>query len=290
MRLHDHFAVYPRWAIYLIAYLSFVVIVYLDYINGPNFSMGLFYLIPIYFLTWYDGIIPGLLMSCISMAAMIAADLNFNHALTRSVLFDWDRLVRFCFLLITTLLLGRLREAYRNELQYSRSDFLTGIANRREFFAIAEQERQRASRYNRPLSLAYVDLDGFKQVNDRFGHVEGDRVLADVAFALYSNLRASDTVARIGGDEFVVLLPETDSPSARTAVQKLLTILRDLSQQRDWQVTYSIGLVTFEEIPDSTDDMISEADRLMYTVKLSSKNSLAASVWRQAKTRRHQAG
>jgi len=290
MRLHDHFAVYPRWAIYLIAYVSFVVIVYLDYINGPNFSMGLFYLIPIYFLTWYDGIIPGLLMSCISMAAMIAADLNFNHALTRSVLFDWDRLVRFCFLLITTLLLGRLREAYRNELQYSRSDFLTGIANRREFFAIAEQERQRASRYNRPLSLAYVDLDGFKQVNDRLGHVEGDRVLTDVAFSLYSNLRASDTVARIGGDEFVVLLPETDSPSARTAVQKLLTLLRDLSQQRDWPVTYSIGLVTFEEIPDSTDDMISEADRLMYTVKLSSKNSLAASIWRQAKTRRHQAG
>ena len=290
MRLHDHFAVYPRWAIYLIAYVSFVVIVYLDYINGPNFSMGLFYLIPIYFLTWYDGIIPGLLMSCISMVAMIAADLNFNHALTRSVLFDWDRLVRFCFLLITTLLLGRLREAYRNELQYSRSDFLTGIANRREFFAIAEQERQRASRYNRPLSLAYVDLDGFKQVNDRLGHVEGDRVLTDVAFSLYSNLRASDTVARIGGDEFVVLLPETDSPSARTAVQKLLTLLRDLSQQRDWPVTYSIGLVTFEEIPDSTDDMISEADRLMYTVKLSSKNSLAASIWRQAKTRRHQAG
>lgn len=290
MRLHDHFAVYPRWAIYLIAYVSFVVIVYLDYINGPNFSMGLFYLIPIYFLTWYDGIIPGLLMSCISMAAMIAADLNFNHALTRSVLFDWDRLVRFCFLLITTLLLGRLRESYRNELQYSRSDFLTGIANRREFFAIAEQERQRASRYNRPLSLAYVDLDGFKQVNDRLGHVEGDRVLADVAFALYRNLRASDTVARIGGDEFVVLLPETDSPSARTAVQKLLTLLRELSQERDWLVTYSIGLVTFEEIPDSTDDMISEADRLMYTVKLSSKNSLAASIWRQAKTRRHQAG
>lgn len=279
MRLRDHFAVYPRWAIYLIAYVSFVVIVYLDYINGPNFSMGLFYLIPIYFLTWYDGVIPGLLMSCISMAAMIAADLNFNHALTRSVLFDWDRLVRFCFLLITTLLLGRLREAYRNELQYSRSDFLTGIANRREFFAIAEQERQRASRYNRPLSLAYVDLDGFKQVNDRLGHVEGDRVLADVAFLLYSNLRASDTVARIGGDEFVVLLPETDSPSARTAVQKLLTLLRDLSQQRNWSVTYSIGLVTFEEMPDTTDDMISEADRLMYTVKLSSKNSLAAAIW-----------
>lgn len=279
MRLRDHFAVYPRWAIYLIAYLSFVVIVYLDYINGPNFSMGLFYLIPIYFLTWYDGIIPGLLMSCISMAAMIAADLNFNQALTRSIFFDWDRFARFCFLLITTILLGRLRESYRNELQYSRSDFLTGIANRREFFVIAEQERQRASRYNRPLSLAYFDLDGFKQVNDKLGHVEGDRVLTDVAFLLYSNLRASDTVARIGGDEFVVLLPETDSKAARTAVQKLRVLLLDLSQQRGWAVTYSIGLVTFEELPDSTDEMLSEADRVMYTVKLANKNSLAAAVW-----------
>lgn len=279
MRLRDHLEVYPRWALYLIAYISFVVIVYLDYINGPNFSMGLFYLIPIYFLTWQDGIIPGLLMSCISMAAMIAADLNFNQALTRSVLFDWDRFVRFCFLLISTLLLGRLREAYRNELRLSRSDFLTGIANRREFFAIAEQERERASRYERPLSLAYFDLDGFKQVNDRLGHVEGDRVLTDVAFLLYSNLRSSDTVARIGGDEFVVLLPETDARSARIAVQKLRTLLLQLSHDRGWEVTYSIGLVTFEEMPGSTDQMLSEADRVMYTVKLATKDSLAAAVW-----------
>lgn len=290
MRLRDHFAVYPRWAIYLIAYVSFVVIVYLDYINGPNFSMGLFYLIPIYFLTWYDGIIPGLLMSCISMAAMIAADLNFNQALTQSVFFDWDRFARFCFLLITTVLLGRLREAYRKELSYSRSDFLTGIANRREFFLIAEQERERASRYNRPLSLAYVDIDGFKQINDRMGHVEGDRVLTDVARVLYSNLRSSDSVARIGGDEFVILLPETDARASRTAVQKLHTLLLELSQERNWPVTFSIGLVTFEELPNSTDEMLSEADRVMYSVKLSTKNSLATAVWPGRFKRRPQAG
>jgi len=290
MRLHDHFAVYPRWAIYVIAYVSFVMIVYLDYVTGTNFSRGLFYLVPIYFLTWFDGLIPGLLMCCFSLAAMIGADLHFNQALSSSVLFDWDRLVRFCFLLISTILLGRLREAYRKELQYSRSDFLTGIANRREFFAIAEQERQRASRYDRPLSMAYVDLDGFKQVNDRLGHVEGDRVLTDVAFVLYSNLRSSDTVARIGGDEFVVLLPETDSRAARTAVQKLRTLLLDLSHQRNWPVTYSIGLVTFEQMPDSTDQMISEADRIMYTVKLANKNSLAAATWPGPRVRRHQAG
>lgn len=289
MRLRDHFEVYPRWAIYLIAYISFVVIVYLDYVNGPNFSLGLFYLIPIYFLTWHDGLIPGLLMSCVSMAAMIAADLNFNQALTQSVLFDWDRFVRFCFLLISTLLLGRLREAYRKELRYSRSDFLTGIANRREFFAIAEQERERASRYVRPLSLAYIDIDGFKQVNDRLGHEEGDRVLADVAFALYSNLRASDTVARIGGDEFVVLLPETDARAARTAVQKLRFILLELAHNRNWPVTYSIGLVTFEAVPESADEMLSEADRVMYSVKLASKNSLAASVWHGRMRQQHKA-
>ena len=290
MRIRDHFAVYPRWAIYLIAYISFVVIVYIDYVNGPNFSMGLFYLIPIYFLTWYDGMIPGLLMSCISMAAMIAADLNFNNAVTESVFFDWDRFARFCFLLITTVLLGRLRESYRGELLRSRTDHLTGIANRREFFLIAEQERERASRYNRPLSLAYVDLDGFKQVNDDLGHIEGDRVLVGVAGILYNNLRSSDTVARIGGDEFVILLPETDARAARTAVQKLHALLLDLSKQHNWHVTYSIGLVTFEELPGSPDEMLSEADRIMYTVKLSTKNSLATAVWPSPFKRRPQAG
>jgi diguanylate cyclase (GGDEF)-like protein len=279
MALRDRVEVLPRWAIYLIGYLAFGVVVYFDFVTGPGFSIALFYLAPIYFLTWFAGMGPGLLMTCLAMAALTLADLRWNQSLLLSALVDWDRFARLCFLLLTTVLLGRLREAYLSASESSRSDFLTGLANRREFFAVAEQERLRAARYGQCVSVAYMDLDGFKEVNDKLGHSAGDEILIDVANELRKNLRAIDVVARMGGDEFVILLPETDAPAARAAIEKLRGLLLDLSKSRNWPVTYSIGLVTFEQAPKSTDDMIGEADHLMYAVKRGSKNNLVVGVW-----------
>ena len=279
MALHERVEVLPRWAIFLISYAVFGVVVYFDFVTAPDFSIALFYLAPIYFLTWFAGMIPGVTMTCFAMFFLITADLRWNETLLRSPLLDWDRFARLCFLLLTTVLLGRLREAYLNASESSRSDFLTGLANRREFFAVAEQERLRAARYGQCISVAYMDLDGFKEVNDRLGHSAGDAILIDVANHIRKNLRAIDMVARMGGDEFVILLPETDAPSARAAIEKLRGLLLDLSQERNWPVTYSIGLVTFEQAPKSTDDMIGEADKLMYSVKRGSKNNLQVGVW-----------
>ena len=279
MALHERVEVLPRWAIYLVSYAVFGVVVYFDFVTAPDFSIALFYLAPIYFLTWFAGMIPGVTMTCIAMVFLIAADLRWNQSLLRSPLLDWDRFARLCFLLLTTVLLGRLREAYLNASESSRSDFLTGLANRREFFAVAEQERLRAARYGQCISVAYMDLDGFKEANDRLGHSAGDAILIDIANLIRKNLRAIDMVARMGGDEFVILLPETDAPSARAAIEKLRGLLLDLSKERSWPVTYSIGLVTFEQAPKSTDDMIGEADKLMYSVKRGSKNNLEVGVW-----------
>jgi len=279
MLLRDRVEVLPRWAIYLISYSVFGVVVYFDFVTAPDFSIALFYLAPIYFLTWFAGMVPGVTMTCLAMVALIGADFRSNESLLRSPMLDWDRFARLCFLLLTTILLGRLREAYLSASESSRSDFLTGLANRREFFAVAEQERLRAARYGQCISVAYMDLDGFKEVNDKLGHSAGDAILMDVANELRKNLRAIDMVARMGGDEFVILLPETDAPSARAAIEKLRNILLDLSKQRNWPVTYSIGLVTFEQAPKSTDDMIGEADHLMYAVKRGTKNSLEVGVW-----------
>jgi diguanylate cyclase (GGDEF)-like protein len=279
MAFRDQVEVLPRWAIYLISYAVFGVVVYFDFVTGPGFSIALFYLAPIYFLTWFAGMVPGVTMTCLAMVALTGADFRWNQSLTTSSLIDWDRFARLCFLLLTTVLLGRLREAYLSASESSRSDFLTGLANRREFFAVAEQERLRAARYGQCISVAYMDLDGFKEVNDKLGHSAGDAILMDVANELRKNLRAIDMVARMGGDEFVILLPETDAPSARAAIEKLRIILLDLSRERNWPVTYSIGLITFEQAPKSTDDMIGEADRLMYSVKRGTKNNLEVGVW-----------
>jgi diguanylate cyclase (GGDEF)-like protein len=215
----------------------------------------------------------------VATAAFVFVDIRDRTPVLNSAGFYWDHLARFCFLLITAVLLGRLRESYRSANESSRSDFLTGLANRREFFAVAEQERLRAARYGKCVSVAYMDLDGFKEVNDKLGHSAGDAILMEVANALRANLRATDVVARMGGDEFVLLLPETDQGAAKTKLEQLQTLLLELARERNWPVTYSIGLVTFTRPPKSTDEMIGEADHLMYAVKRGTKNNLAAGVW-----------
>jgi diguanylate cyclase (GGDEF)-like protein/PAS domain S-box-containing protein len=170
---------------------------------------------------------------------------------------------------------AKLRESLERERSAARIDFLTGILNRRGFFEIATSESQRSRRYKRPLSLVYVDLDNFKGVNDTMGHDAGDELLIRVAAIIHSEVRGTDSVGRLGGDEFAVLLPETDQEHGRVVVQKVQKQLMEVMQERKWPVTFSIGLISFQVPPESIEEMVREADRVMYSVKLKGKNSVA---------------
>jgi diguanylate cyclase (GGDEF)-like protein len=148
------------------------------------------------------------------------------------------------------------------------------VANRRAFFEIANAERGRACRYGRPLTLAYLDVDNFKGINDRLGHASGDHLLVEVSRVLRDNVRASDAVARLGGDEFALLFPETDAAGAEAALRNLQKRLADAMQAADWPVTFSMGAAVFA-CPESVDEMIRAADELMYGVKKAGKNNIA---------------
>jgi diguanylate cyclase (GGDEF)-like protein/PAS domain S-box-containing protein len=163
------------------------------------------------------------------------------------------------------------------ERRLARVDPLTGLANRRAFYEGAELERKRALRHSRPLSVAYVDLDNFKQINDRMGHEVGDQLLIQIGSILQNTLRAEDLAARMGGDEFAILLPENDYESARTAVYKTHRMLTDMAKDKKWPVTFSIGMVTFSVPPESVEEIVRVADDLMYSVKHNGKNSIATS-------------
>ena len=173
-------------------------------------------------------------------------------------------------------------QLYQQEKRLSRLDPLTGLANRRAFYEGAELERQRAVRYGRNLSMAYIDLDNFKQVNDNFGHKAGDQLLVTVAIILRSDLRPSDLAARLGGDEFAVVLPETDELGARRATSKLHVLLTQAMQDNDWPVTFSMGVVTFNSIPETVEQMVHKADELMYTVKHGGKNRIATFILQES--------
>lgn len=115
----------------------------------------------------------------------------------------------------------QLEAALIKEQELARIDPLTHVSNRRAFYELAEIEIVRARRNGCPLSVAYMDVDNFKFVNDDLGHATGDLVLVTIASTLRSELRASDIVARLGGDEFAILLPETDAESAQAVLDKL---------------------------------------------------------------------
>jgi diguanylate cyclase (GGDEF)-like protein/PAS domain S-box-containing protein len=172
-----------------------------------------------------------------------------------------------------------LKKAVEREKELARTDYLTGAANARFFHELVQQEIGRFGRYRRPFTIAYVDLDNFKTVNDLFGHSIGDKVLCTVVQHANSQLRKTDFVARLGGDEFAFLLTETDSAAALTTISKIHQGLLSEMQRNDWPVTFSIGVLTCIDTPRTADELVKMADGLMYSVKNSGKNAIHYAVY-----------
>ena len=251
--------------------LSLVVLIGLcDYLVGPEIGFSLFYLVPICLSTWFAGMFAGVILSVASALVWFAdrwleGEETFQHL--PSV---WNAVVQLGFFLVIVY----LQRALQQEQVRARRDPLTGVGNRRFFFELAESELHRAKRYPHPLTVAYMDLDNFKAVNDHFGHEVGDTLLCMITKIINQNIRSTDTVARLGGDEFALLLPETDGASASRVIDKLHAHLSAVMQENGWPVTFSIGVVTFLMQPETVDDMIKLVDDIMYSAKDSGKNQV----------------
>jgi diguanylate cyclase (GGDEF)-like protein len=186
----------------------------------------------------------------------------------------WNSFLRFGFFLIVALLLAKLKQSLNKEKTIARHDYLTNAWNRMAFYELSRIEIARASRYKKSLSIAYIDLDNFKKVNDEHGHEAGDKVLKDISMVVTQHIRKGDIFSRIGGDEFTLLLPETDSAEAQGLVERIKNKLTILANSNKWPVTFSIGIVSFILKPESVEEMINIADTLMYSVKRTSKNRI----------------
>lgn len=138
-------------------------------------------------------------------------------------------------------------------------DSLTGLYNRHFFREVAEKEIARAKRYQRPLTLVFLDVDGLKKINDTYGHQEGDRILKKVGQVILNNCRKSDIPVRWGGDEFLMLLPETGVEEAKNLVERILADAKG--------VRLSYGLAFWKEDFSSLEDFVDEVDKKMYSAK-----------------------
>lgn len=177
----------------------------------------------------------------------------------------------------------QLRIANNQLLEEARRDPLTDLPNRRLFEEFLRKELERSTRYNHPIALLFIDIDDFKSLNDRHGHLEGDSALRKVADVLGQGVRASDIVARYGGEEFIVALVETRSADAMLVAERLRRSIEEtpIHSNEDGEsirLTASVGAATWEPPaqPVSINALIERADRAMYQAKRAGKNCVVA--------------
>ncbi len=178
---------------------------------------------------------------------------------------------------------GRLDAAYK-ELESTNTklketsfkDEVTGLYNRRFFSIRLEEEMQRHRRFNHPVSVVLLDLDGFKAVNDEFGHAVGDETLRDVAQILVKHSRGINVVSRYGGDEFVVLLVETSKAGARLYADRIRQVVSTYPFSHGKRITGSFGIASLPDDEVSTsEDLVRAADDALYAAKRAGKNQVA---------------
>ncbi len=256
---------FPQGAPIVIGALFVSAIAALDWITGSEVSVSLLYAIAVSGVTWLGGRRHGMLVSLLAAAQSLGAHALADGGL--AVTAAWNAAARLGLLFVIASLVGALRDSLIEQRDRATVDSLTGAMNRRAFYLVAERERLRAGRMGSAVTLTYFDLDGFKDINDRLGHEAGDRLLRVFSAAVRAGIRGSDILCRMGGDEFVLLLPDTDAREAVVVVDRVRRILADCCRSEAVPLTASAGIATYRFPPSTVDAMIAGADELMYRAK-----------------------
>ena len=250
----------------------------LDYVTGTLLSVDLLYVLAVMAVTWVGCRRHAVIVAVLAATEGLAAELVAGPGWPPTLPVIWDALTDLVVLTLVAILLESLHRALEHQRHLAAVDTLTGALNRRAFEIAAERERLRAARHGTVLSLAYLDVDHFKSANDRLGHHAGDQVLAEVARAITGAVRATDLFARMGGDEFVLLLPETDAREAMTVVQRVRAAAAGAARAAGYPAALSAGIATFRFPPASVDAMLAAADDLLYKAKAAGRDRVVGAV------------
>ncbi|MER7008115.1 GGDEF domain-containing protein [Dactylosporangium sp. NPDC000555] len=253
----------------------FAVIAFADFTTGPAISLTVAYQLPVFVTAAASrrlSVLTAALSSgvCTTMQALLRTEPYPAGVLA------WNLLARFLVLWLVASLVSALATRFVAERHLSRNDFLTGLPNARALHEQTGRELARMRRSRSALTAAFIDVDNFKAVNDTHGHARGDELLAAVGRTLAAAVRAQDTVARVGGDEFAVLLPGADREEALDRLGALHRELHAATRDFTPAVAFSIGAVTFTDPPPSSTEVLELPDRLMYLVKLGGKGMVRA--------------
>ena len=256
------------------AVLSVFIIDLLDFAIGADVHFSVLLLVPVYFTVWYVNFRSGVMLSVLSSIYMLVdyeAHPKYYHHFWVAV---WNLMVLLIFFVAFCWVLDLLKRELKRAYHRAKTDSLTGLLNAKAFFEVAEIERARSDRFKHPLTLCFLDLDNFKEVNDRLGHLKGSELLKEVALVIRTVVREEDWVARMGGDEFAVLFPETGPEVVEILARKLHRAVAEDLQADGIRLTASVGVVTYFEVPNDAEEIVRAADLMMYEAKRAGKNKV----------------
>lgn len=275
----DKLSSQPSWLIILTGIIWLLIIGIFDYLIITNISLSIFYSYSIFVSTWSLGKYAGFCFSFFSSIAWLISEIHAQK-FDNILIIEWNALIRFIFFILITYLLAEIKQSHEREKSLARTDKLTGLWNRFYFLELLNWEIKRFQREPRSFTLAYIDVDNFKNVNDTWGHNRGDKLLVSIAKILKTNVRQIDIIARLGGDEFVILLPETNQQTGKVVLQRVQQCLFNMIELPSLSIGFSIGAITFYCLPKSINEIIEKTDQLMYEVKREGKNRLNHQVYK----------
>jgi diguanylate cyclase (GGDEF)-like protein len=262
-----------RFFLASVAIFGLVFVSCLRYFTPTELQVTFLFLLPISFATWFLSPLVGCLFVVAATLVLLVFDIRHPDGAHQSILVS-NALMNLGFFSVVVFIFSEVRTLYKREQELSLHDPLTGLLNHRAFVEKVSTENRRLQRHPNSLTLAYIDLDNFKRVNDHHGHAAGDTLLLSIAQVMTTTVRSTDFVARLGGDEFAILLPDTNSEAAKSVMAKVQEKLLQHLQEQNYWVTFSIGAVTFAAMRDNPAEMIYMADETMYAVKQKGKNGI----------------
>ncbi len=261
---------FPPRRILLASLSAMLLIFFLDWISPPEIRLHILYIFPLVLIVLQsERQIDTVVAFVLATALQVATFLQHGYSLAP---FATDLVVALASSLLSVQLAKSFRRNYLEAVNISITDWLTGLHNRRSFEGIIDMEIERQKRYGGMFSLAIIDLDGFKLLNDTRGHQDGDSALRLVAKVLKENTRHSDSIARIGGDEFAILMPNSSRDDCISLCQQLSMELAGRMVDKGFAITASIGCASFDQSPGFTPAALAKADKAMYEAKAKGKN------------------
>lgn len=262
------------WALMVASVAGIAAVGVLDYLTGVELRVFPLYFPPLAFGAWWLSRSFTLFLVLLATVTWLVANVLHDPDAAPAATWAFNTGAQLTAFAIPGVLISELRRMLRDERARSQRDPLTGLYNSRALRDRTATVLAYARRHRLPVTIAYLDLDNFKSVNDQFGHETGDAALNVVADTLRRHSRASDVVARVGGDEFVLVLLDLCDERARVVLERMRVQVGATMVERGWSVTASIGALCFTEPPQNDRDLMREADAAMYRAKRDGKDRI----------------